>query len=190
MSVTLMCNANEAGAVECKTYPGIFVREVFKGAVLGLRERNMYDDSDFFARVWNEETQAVEEVMYGTTRGWTYAAGADVDATPEVIAKARAFDDKVAAEKLAKMNALRAAVAGIDTLVTILRAAGRRKDLKGAEGRVTWIGPNKFKRGEYQARVELESGVREYFPLSSLAVAGKDITCEEAQEQLTKLMYA
>jgi hypothetical protein len=66
--------------------------ETFKGAVLRLRERNGYDDSDFYALVWDEEQQATREIMYATTRGWTYHNGADIDATREVIGKAIAWE--------------------------------------------------------------------------------------------------
>lgn len=39
------------------------------GLVISERERNMHDDSDFFATVWNVETGAADEIMWGTTRG-------------------------------------------------------------------------------------------------------------------------
>ncbi|MGW9069251.1 hypothetical protein ACWGQT_07375 [Streptomyces yangpuensis] len=76
-------NTPEATAAHMATHT---VR--FEGAVLRLRERNGYDDSDFYATVWNEEAQAVEEVYYATTRGWTYHNGAHIDATHDVIEKA------------------------------------------------------------------------------------------------------
>jgi len=67
----------------------------FVGCVLSLREKNGYDDSDFFARVWDEEKQNVHEVMYATTRGWTYKNGATIDATDDVKAKAEAWEERV-----------------------------------------------------------------------------------------------
>jgi hypothetical protein len=42
--------------------------------------------------VWDEPTQSVKKIEYGTTRGWSYPNLATaVDATPEVKAKAEAF---------------------------------------------------------------------------------------------------
>ena len=61
----------------------------YEGAVLDTYERNGYDDSDFYAVVWNGE--AVTDVCYASTRGWTYHNGASVDATPETEAAALAW---------------------------------------------------------------------------------------------------
>lgn len=72
--------------------PGeVLVKQSFHGCVISKREMNGYDDSDFYALVWNEEKNAPEEIQYATTRGWTYANGASVDATPEVLAKYAAY---------------------------------------------------------------------------------------------------
>jgi hypothetical protein len=60
----------------------------YDGAVLRLGEHNGYDDSDFYAIVWDEEQQAVRKIQYATTRGWTYHNGASIDASHEVIEKA------------------------------------------------------------------------------------------------------
>src|SRR5262245_8797785 len=61
----------------------------YEGAVLQTWENNGYDDSDFLAAVWDEDTQKVKSVTYATTRGWTYHNGASVDATNDVLAKAK-----------------------------------------------------------------------------------------------------
>lgn len=58
----------------------------YEGAVFATRERNYYDDSDFYAVVWNGER--ITEVEYATTRFPTYDNSATVDATPEVKAAA------------------------------------------------------------------------------------------------------
>jgi hypothetical protein len=62
----------------------------YVGAVLGTRERNYYDDSDFYAVVWDEERQCVKSVEYATTR---FGGGgtASPDATEEVIQKVRDY---------------------------------------------------------------------------------------------------
>lgn len=69
-----------------KTHHGLCLRE---------REANGYDDSDFFMTIWNEEKGEPEEVMFATTRGWTYPClGSAVDATPEVRAKYEVWQQK------------------------------------------------------------------------------------------------
>jgi hypothetical protein len=56
-------------------------------------ERNMYDDSDFFMVVWNEETQSANTIMFATTRGWSYPCyGSDVDASDEIKSKYKAWN--------------------------------------------------------------------------------------------------
>lgn len=67
---------------------GINEKVEYQGAVLTTREENYYDDSDFYAVVWDEETQSVKKVYYDTTRCYQYGF-ATVDATPEVEQKAR-----------------------------------------------------------------------------------------------------
>jgi hypothetical protein len=63
----------------------------FVGAVLDTYERNMRDDSDFYAIVWDEEKQEVRDIEYATTRFATYNHSAHVDATDEVKVKAAAY---------------------------------------------------------------------------------------------------
>lgn len=75
--------------------------EKFVGCVLGLGENNYYDDSDFYAIVWNEEKQMVENVYYDTTRAYSpYTA--NIDATEEVRAKAKAYNESVIRKNRAK----------------------------------------------------------------------------------------
>lgn len=97
--ITTMCNAETPGARDitaewrnsfAEGYQDrkLFVHDTYKGCVLDTYERNMHDDSDFYALVWDEETQSVKSIEYATTRAWTYPNHAEVDATPEVQAKA------------------------------------------------------------------------------------------------------
>ena len=59
---------------------------LYEGCVIDTYERNGYDDSDFFATVWDEELQKVNSVLFDTTRaastGW-----AEVDCTEEMLAE-------------------------------------------------------------------------------------------------------
>ncbi len=55
------------------------------GLVLSEREANYYDDSDFYATVWNLEKGEPQEVIWGTTRGAmgpSHGYNCVVDATP------------------------------------------------------------------------------------------------------------
>ncbi|QDN94948.1 hypothetical protein FNV58_01050 (plasmid) [Streptomyces sp. RLB1-9] len=106
----------------------------YEGAVLRLRERNGYDDSDFYALVWDEEQQRVREIQYATTRGWTYHNGASIDATHEVIAKA-----------VAQMTEARFALVQEDYAQTPRKEYTARATVKGAavEGVIAWVGKSR-----------------------------------------------
>jgi hypothetical protein len=103
MAITTMCNETDAGAVNVteqwknssdNSDFKIFTRTQYQGCVLDTYERNGYDDSDFYATVWDEQSQSVKTIEYATTRGWTYCNGASVDATSEVIEKALQYEIK------------------------------------------------------------------------------------------------
>jgi hypothetical protein len=62
---------------------GVEMREVsFEGRVLGTYERNGYNDSDFYAIVW--DGAKVRHIEYASTRYPSYGDSASVDASPEV----------------------------------------------------------------------------------------------------------
>ena len=50
----------------------LFTYETHNGFCLENRERNGYDDSDFYMIVWNPEEKAPESIEYASTRGWSY----------------------------------------------------------------------------------------------------------------------
>jgi len=113
----------------------------FEGAVLATGEVNGYDDSDFYAEVWNETTGTVHRVTYATTRGWTYANSASVDATPEVREKAAKFFAARNLEgRIAKAKA-EAATPAKGKTVTVVKG---RKVPKGTTGTVIWVGEGKY----------------------------------------------
>lgn len=67
--------------------------ETHRGLCLFESEVNGRDDSDFYMVVWNPEKQCTENLMFATTRGWSYPCYASrVDATPEVIAAYEAYN--------------------------------------------------------------------------------------------------
>jgi len=80
-------DANGDGKIMYWTY------QTHIGLCLSDREMNGYNDSDWYMKIWNEETQTVEETCFASTRGWSYPCyGSSPDATPEVCAKANAFE--------------------------------------------------------------------------------------------------
>lgn len=125
----------------------------YEGAVLRLRERNGYDDSDFYALVWDEEQQATREIMYATTRGWTYHNGASIDATHDVIEKAVAY-----------MTGARFTGVQRDYAETPRKGYTARAVEKGAavEGVITWVGKSRNRYADiarYGIRVEGRRGL-------------------------------
>ena len=124
-------------------------RDSHNGMVLELTEENRYDDSDFFAIVWNPEINAPERVQYATTRFWSGAACAAVDATDEVRAAWDAYRAKerevaaaVAAADLEVVTAARAAVVGELERVAALK--GRPVSTKsGSVLTLFWVGRSK-----------------------------------------------
>jgi len=112
----------------------------YQGAVLATRERSGHDDSDFYAVVWDEERGAVTTVEYASTR---YGGGgsAEVDATLEVIEKARAW------WRAAKASDLEAALRDVRSVRDgdEVRVVKGRKLPLGTVGRVFWRGANPFR---------------------------------------------
>jgi len=108
-------------------------RVEYAGCVLATRERNYYDDSDFYAVVWDEATQNIKEVEYDTTRcggGGT----ADVDATPEVCAKVEAVLKADALKTLHSQNEWQAKHPTVGKRVRVTHKGGVMS------GRIFWAG--------------------------------------------------
>ena len=71
--------------LEYRTMRAMMLYSTHHGLCVSDREKNGYDDSDFYMTVWNTVGNCPEEIFYATTRGWSYPCfGSDVDATPEV----------------------------------------------------------------------------------------------------------
>jgi hypothetical protein len=132
----------------------IETKESYVGRVLETYEENGYHDSDFYAVVWDEETESIIHKQYATTRFYSNGCGAKIDATPEIIAKATAErksrflksaieDDEETAKTVAKGK-----------MVEINR--GRKN--RGVIGEVFWVGnPEKF---SYYAKEHRSVGIK------------------------------
>lgn len=79
---------------------GLHTYETHVGLCVAERERNMYDDSDFYMVVLNPETDRFEEVLFASTRGWTYPCMASHRDAPKELM------DRYHAELQAKRDAL------------------------------------------------------------------------------------
>jgi hypothetical protein len=102
-------------------------REQYRGCVLADRERNGYDDSDFYAVVWDEARQCVTSIEIGSTRYGGGDRSWPVDATPEVKTKARVWWAKTYADLAVERAKQPKSVAVGDTV----RVIAGRKVLKG-----------------------------------------------------------
>jgi hypothetical protein len=164
MAVRMMTEAETPGAVldeywTKQTGRDVWMVETHQGLVLELREMNGYDDSDFYARVWNDETGTVDRVTYASTRGWTYPNGAAVDATDEVKAKYDAFVAKELAEARAAAAAREAAMpAKGKKAKTVRNVRGKNAVEAGVTGTIFWVGEDKFSKSYYGAPVKLRVG--------------------------------
>lgn len=129
-----------------------YLIEKCKGRVLWLGERNFYDDSDFFAMVWDPETKTAKKVQYATTRAWTYNNSAHPDALPEYVeayqAWRKALQDAYEARKAAERLALEekkakdaARVGGEKERLEVLRGKRVIVKYKGqlATGTLSWM---------------------------------------------------
>jgi hypothetical protein len=146
MAIRMMCEASTPGAVKDDYWSGVAKTDIFlvtthEGVVCELREINGYDDSDFYAVVWNQAKGEPERVTYASTRGWTYPNGAAVDATPEVAAKYVAYLE-------AQAEAARAAAAAREAkgkaARTVRNVRGKSAIEAGVDGVIVWVGVDKF----------------------------------------------
>ncbi len=114
----------------------IWTGQTHHGLCLVERERNMRDDSDFLMTVWDVATGAPVELMFATTRGWSYPCmGSRADATPDIVAKYEAW-------KLERENEARERRARVEAVTPrkgrTVRVIAGRKVPKGTEAVVFW----------------------------------------------------
>lgn len=155
----------------------------YVGAVLSTYERNGYDDSDFYAIVWDDETQSLRHVMYATTRGWTYHNGAKVDATPEALERAT----EALAETLGRVMLGQARKDATEPLKgRTVRSLMTRGKSVGLVGEVKWYGPDKYAVTKYGVPAPMKVGVRvkgepklRYLPADRVEVLNPEPVDEE-----------
>lgn len=96
--------------VFCKDYQigtDVWTWPTHVGLCLEDREYNGRDDSDFHMLVWDPVKKVPVDIMFATTRGWSYPSyGSSVDATPEVRAEYEAYRAQQRKEYLERETAI------------------------------------------------------------------------------------
>jgi len=131
----------------CSDWEPLYMEITYKGCVLSTYERNGSSDSDFYAIVWDEETQSTKSIEYATTRGWCYPNGASVDATDDVIEKAEAHQKQKDFEAWKRRNEEKSRIPEKGRQVKVIKG---RKIKQGSEGVVFWYGKGRvFSRSRF-----------------------------------------
>ena len=143
--------------------------EKFDGCVLDKYEHNGYDDSDFYAVCWDEETQSVIEIEYDTTRCGG-GGSCTIDATEEVLRKAYRYYRNIGRIRFdGRMNEEMAKKVEKGDTVQVVKG---RKVRIGTVGKVFWIGTVKnFYSYRDEERVGIEvDGEKHFLPLEYVEV--------------------
>jgi hypothetical protein len=166
------------------------MKVTYESRVLETRERNGYDDSDFYAVVFDDQTGDTTTVEYATTRFWTYNNSATVDADDETLERVEAvltnrYFDCHRADHAARMS--RVASGRKATLARTVRSKKNGTFAEGETGRVFWFGPDKYaprwKSEAHRAGVEFADGRKHYFSTDDLVgVADSDFDAGAALE--------
>lgn len=160
-------------------------KALFAGRVLADRERNFYDDSDFYVVVFDEGQ--LKSYEYGSTRfpGGGYA---EVDATPEVVEQAEEWLEKWAFEQFATVAVENARKPEKGKQVRVVRG---RKVPHGTEGVLFWLGEKTygFRNKVTTAGIRLEDGSVVFTNITNLVVVDPENYLEslvEIQERAKK----
>ena len=132
----------------------IETKETYVGRVLETYEENGYHDSDFYAIVWDDETNSLIHKQFATTRFYSNGYGAKIDATPEIVEKATAERKNRFLKSAIEDDEEKAKTITKGKMVEINR--GRKN--RGVIGEVFWVGnPEKF---SYYAKEHRSVGIK------------------------------
>lgn len=171
-------------AVEREAHP-------LEGRVLSTYERNHYDDSDFYAVYWDEESQSVQEKEIGSTRGaagWPYNVyDLPHDADEETVAKAEAYLRRVYAQARADVLNAEAKVPEKGRRVRLTRDVKFHGDVyaEGTEGVVFWHGLDRYKTSRWTSayRVGIEAdGVKFFAAADAVEVIDPEVVTADDVE--------
>src|ERR1039457_4315059 len=120
-------HAKDGGAIDvgceghhCWAQEPLYIETTYQGMVLAIGEHNHYDDSDFYAIVWDAEKGEAKEIEYASTRGWSYPNSAVVDAGSDVQEAHLAYLSKRAADLKAVEVALEDKTPGMGKRVKVV----------------------------------------------------------------------
>jgi hypothetical protein len=146
--------------------------ESWTGCVIYTGEHNWHDDSDFYALVWDEQSQSVREIEYASTRGWTYHNGAKVDADADTMAKAQEYLARQRAAADVKLARIKSSEPAIGKEVRSLTTRGKNA---GVVGIIRSIEASKYRHGAKVAVVEVAGeNQRRYIDLDRVQVINPD----------------
>ena len=129
-------------------------KSTYIGAVLETYERNGYNDSDFYAIVWDDKKNDLIHKEVGTTRFYTEGYGAEVDATDEVKEKALAVRKAYYLKSVTESAVEKAKSIEKGKMVEV--TSGRKN--RGVIGEVFWVGnPTRF---SYNGPVSHSVGIK------------------------------
>jgi len=132
----------------------IETKETYVGRVLETYEENGYNDSDFYAIVWDDETNSLIHKQFATTRFYSNGYGAKIDATPEIVEKATAERKNRFLKSAIENDEEKAKTITKGKMIEINR--GRKN--RGIIGEVFWVGnPDKF---SYYAKEHRSVGIK------------------------------
>ena len=115
------------------------------GLVLSEFERNGYNDSDFYAVVWDVVNKCPQQIQYATTRAWTYDCGCVVDATPEIKELYRQWQkkhDQIWDDYKQECSFY------VPKKGMTARSKTTKGKAKGLLGEITWIGNSNYSRSK------------------------------------------
>ena len=172
-------------------------KQIYQNAVIHTYEVNNCHDSDFYAVVWDEETQMVKNVEYDTTR-FASVGYAKVDITHENRTKAKTYLAKIYMEKENEKIAQESVIPKESKEVEIVNVKrGKLIPYLGKKGKVTrahttlsyqyrnWKGAHPSSHYETIYRIE---GVDAWIPEKKLKVVhpeqyAKPISLEKALDE-------
>lgn len=149
----------------------------YVGLVVSEREENGYNDSDWYATVYDPDTDTFFEVQTGTTRH-AWIGGCSIDASDEIKQKWNDLVQKQAREREAAYYLAKRMKVGEGKTVEFVKG---RKIPIGTKGVVTWVGIDKYdpRKEKLRVGVKLENGDSVYTAETNLKVLiderGKEI---------------
>ncbi|MFZ4431623.1 MAG: hypothetical protein ACOYOQ_00350 [Microthrixaceae bacterium] len=161
---------------------------LYEGAVLGTGEMNYAWDSDFYAVVYDVDTDSLRRVTYASTsHGGGYAV--DIDATPEVVQRALELRQEDAIWRAISDARTEAARIGRGDTVRVTRTFRSRKAgvtlNPGDTATVFWLGPNNYGPGTRYG-LELADGTRLFVPDDAVEQANPPEVDEAAIAEAVK----